>query len=120
VPGGTATLGNNQIAIPTLVIGAERDLVVGYAESERAYERLIGPRFLVEVLGANHLSAVDDCRNPILGTDFCVPEDIAQEEAHRLILHFAVPFFQHYLSGRPLAAHALAQPLPGVVLQAAP
>jgi hypothetical protein len=35
----------------------------GFAESQKAYERLAGPRFLVDILGGNHLSAVDDCFN---------------------------------------------------------
>src|SRR5262249_47890169 len=99
VPGGTMALGSDDIVIPTMVIGAERDRVVGYPESEKAYARLAGPRFLVEVLGANHLSAVDDCVNHDLGVSFCVPDDIAQDAAHELILHYAVPFMRRYLAG---------------------
>src|SRR5262245_8522913 len=59
VPGGVEALDKTDITIPTLVIGAERDMIVGFPESQAAYARLAGPRFLVEVLGANHLSAVD-------------------------------------------------------------
>ena len=120
VPGGTATLGQNQIATPTMVIGSERDMVVGYAESVSAFGHLTGPRFLVELLAANHLSVVDDCRNPTLGTNFCVPADITQDEAHRLVLHYALPFFRRYLAGRPRPGPVLAQPIAGVTLQAEP
>jgi predicted dienelactone hydrolase len=120
VPGGTATLGQNQIAMPTMVIGSERDMVVGYAESVSAFGHLAGPRYLIELLAANHLSVVDDCRNPTLGTNFCVAADISQEDAHRLVLHYAVPFFRHYLSGRPRPTGLLDQPIAGVTLQAEP
>jgi hypothetical protein len=61
-PGGTAALRPGNIAIPAMVIGSERDQTVGYAESENAYARLAGPRYL-ELLGGNHLSVVDDCVN---------------------------------------------------------
>ena len=120
VPGGTEAILQNQITIPTMVIGSERDLVVGFPASEMAYERLGGPRFLVELLAANHLSVVDDCRNPVIGSNFCVPADISQEDAHRLVLHYALPFFRHYLAGRALPARALVQGIPGVNLQAEP
>lgn len=120
VPGGTEVLGQNEITIPTMVIGSERDLLVGFPASEIAYAHLVGPRFLVELLAANHLSVVDDCRNPTFGTNFCVPADISQAEAHRLVLHFAVPFFRHYLAGRSHPERALVQPIPGVNLQAEP
>src|SRR4029079_7184256 len=95
VPGGTATLGTTPIAAPTMVIGAERDQVVGFAESEKAYALLGGPRFLVELLAANHLSVVDDCKNN-LGFDLCVPGDISQDDAHEVVLHYALPFVRRH------------------------
>jgi len=113
VPGGTATLGPNDITIPTMIIGAEHDAVVGFAESEHAYERLAGPRFLIELLAANHLSVVDDC----LGGTLCAPGDISQEAAHALVLRYAVPFVQRYVRGdrRP---NGLTEIVPGVVVTA--
>jgi predicted dienelactone hydrolase len=114
VPGGTDVLAPEPITIPTMVIGAERDGVVAFAESERAYERVAGPRFLVELLAANHLSVVDDC------APFCVAEDIAQEEAHRLVLHYAVPFLRHYLGGRRGGLRALTRAVSGVEVRAEP
>src|SRR5262245_289912 len=120
VPGGTAALNPRGISIPTLVIGAERDMVVGFPESEKAYELLTGPRFLVELLGGNHLSAVDDCFNHDLGVSLCVPGDISQDDAHRRIVHYALPFFQRYLRHRRSAGRALVRPIPGVRLQAEP
>jgi predicted dienelactone hydrolase len=120
VPGGTFALGPEDITIPTMVIGAERDKVVGYAESEKSYARLTGPRFLVEVLGANHLSAVDDCFNHDLGVSLCVPADISQDDAHALILHYAVPFVRRYVAGSHAGTRTLVKPVPGVQLQGEP
>jgi predicted dienelactone hydrolase len=119
VPGGTAFLGATPITAPTMVIGAERDQVVGFAESEQAYARLAGPRFLVELLAANHLSVVDDCKNN-LGFDLCVPGDISQEDAHELVLHYALPFVRRYLAGKRSAGRALTRQIDGVVLTTEP
>jgi predicted dienelactone hydrolase len=119
VPGGTAFL-SKDITIPTMVVGAERDHVVGFAESQSAYARVAGPRFLVELLGANHLSVVDDCFNHDLGVSLCVPGDISQADAHRLVLHYAVPFLERYLAGRHRAGRALGRPIAGVTLTAEP
>lgn len=120
VPGGTALLGPKDIAIPTMVIGAERDRVVGFAESEKAYQRLAGPRFLVDLLGANHLSVVDDCLDHDLGVSFCVAADISQDQAHALALRFAVPFFLHYLANGHTALRPLVRPVAGVTLVSEP
>jgi predicted dienelactone hydrolase len=118
VPGGTVFLGRDDIAIPAMVIGAERDQVVGYAESPLAYARLAGPRFLVKLLAANHLSVVDSCINGTV--DLCVPEDISQDEAHRLVLRYALPFFDRYLKGKRRAGRRLVRAESGVELQAEP
>jgi predicted dienelactone hydrolase len=120
VPGGSALIGSAAIAQPTMVIGAERDLTVGFAESESTYARLAGPRFLVELLGGNHLSVVDSCFNERLNVDFCVPEDIPQEDAHRLILRYGLPFFRRYLAERRVPRKQLTRQVDGVVLTAEP
>jgi len=120
VPGGTAFLGPTDITQPTMVIGSERDAIVGFPESEHAFERLAGPRFLVELLAANHLSVVDSCYNEDLGVDFCVADDIPQETAHRLVLRYALPFVRRYLAERPVARRKLTRQVDGVVLTAEP
>jgi predicted dienelactone hydrolase len=117
VPGGSAALGPVDIGIPTMVIGAERDRVVQFVESEKVYARVAGPRFLVELLAANHLSAVDSCFNEDLGVSLCVAEDIPQEDAHRLVLRYALPFAERYLKGKRAAGRALGREVPGVVLE---
>src|SRR4029453_858770 len=120
VPGGSAALDPGGVAIPTLVIGSERDQIVGYAESERAYALLDGPRYLVELLAANHLSAVDDCFNHDLNVDLCRPNAISPAGARRLILRYAVPFFRRYLRGDRAVGRQLVKQVPGVVLTAEP
>ena len=120
VPGGTAFLGAADITQPTLVIGSERDTVVGFPESESAFARLAGPRFLVELLAANHLSVVDSCYNEDLGVSFCVDGDIAQETAHRLVLRYALPFLRRYLAERRVPGRQLTHQVDGVVLTAEP
>jgi predicted dienelactone hydrolase len=120
VPGGAAALDPRGITIPTLVIGSERDRIVPFVESEAAYARLVGPRYLVELLGGNHLSAVDDCFNSDLNVDLCIPGDISQEDAHRLILRYAQPFFRRYLQNQRPAGRQLLKEVPGVVLTAEP
>jgi len=120
VPGGTAALGTRQITVPTVVIGSERDHVVGFAESQAAYAKLAGPRFLVELLGANHLSVVDSCANGAGGLNLCVPGDISQEAAHALVLHYGLPFFRRYLANKRAAGRPLTKPVEGVILTSDP
>jgi len=120
VPGGTAALGTRQITVPTVVIGSERDHVVGFAESQAAYAKLAGPRFLVELLGANHLSVVDSCANGAGGLNLCVPGDISQEAAHALVLHYGLPFFRRYLANKRAAGRLLTKQVDGVILTSDP
>jgi predicted dienelactone hydrolase len=123
VPGGSAAIGT--IGVPTMVIGSERDRVVGYHESELAYAKLAGPRYLVELLAANHLSVVDACDQGLANANLCVPTDISQEDAHRLVLSYAVPFFRRYLLSTKRAVvraadKAITTQIDGVMLTSEP
>jgi predicted dienelactone hydrolase len=120
VPGGSGALQATPITIPTMVIGAERDRVVLYVEAERAFAKLSGPRFLIELVGANHLSAVDDCVSRFTGINLCVAADISQEDAHRLVLRYAVPFMRRYVAGARAGKRALVRKTDGVILTAEP
>ncbi len=120
VPGGTSALGTKDITIPTMVIGSEHDQIVGFAESQAAYAKLAGPRFLIELLGADHLSVVDSCKNGLGGLNLCVPGDISQDDAHRLVLHYALPFMRRYLAGKRGGARTLVRQIDGVVLTSEP
>jgi predicted dienelactone hydrolase len=123
VPGGSEAL--HTIDVPTMVIGSERDRIVGYHQSELAYAKLAGPRYLVELLAANHLSVVDACDQGLANANLCVPADISQEDAHRLVLTYAVPFFRRYLLSKKRAVvraadKALTTQIDGVVLTSEP
>ena len=123
VPGGSAAVGT--IDVPTMVIGSERDRVVFFRESEAAYAKLAGPRYLVELLAANHLSVVDACDQGLANANLCVPADISQEDAHRLVLSYAVPFFRRYLLSKKRAVlraadKAITTQIDGVVLTSEP
>jgi predicted dienelactone hydrolase len=112
VPGGTAALRAGDIPIPTMIIGSELDEIVGYAESESAYARIGGPRFLIELLGGTHLSVVDDCA-PYCG-------ELSQDTAHGLVLHYAVPFMRRYVAHARAGSRTLTRQVTGVDLTAEP
>jgi predicted dienelactone hydrolase len=114
VPGGVSAIDANDITIPTMVLGAERDRVVGFPDSEAAYKRIAGPRFLVELLASDHLSVTDDC------FPLCSPEYIPQDEAHRIVLHFALPFFRYYLTQGQSQGAGLIRAVPHAKLTAEP
>jgi len=48
--------------------------------------------------------------------DLCRPNDIAQGDAYRLILRYAVPFFRRYLPDE----RQLVKQVPGVMVTAEP
>jgi predicted dienelactone hydrolase len=112
VPGGIEALDPGDVHVPTMVIAAELDHSVGFAASEQAYARLAGSRYLVQLVGGDHLSVADDCV-PLCGT-------LAQDDAHRLVVHYAVAFFRRHLAGSRSVRRRLARPLDGVVLTADP
>jgi predicted dienelactone hydrolase len=114
VVGGSAFLGPNDITIPTMLIGAEHDHIVGFADSLAAYERLAGPRFLIELLAADHLSVTNDC------FPLCLPGDIPQDKAHRIIVRSATAFFRHYLAQGASEGIGSIRPMPRSVLTADP
>ncbi|HEV7731851.1 MAG TPA: hypothetical protein VGR62_06800 [Candidatus Binatia bacterium] len=114
VPGGYDVLaGGSDITIPTMIQGAADDQVVPFAtESARLFTKLAGPRYLVKVFSTSHLSFFDECG--------CLPTDIPQDDAHRLIVHYAVPFFLHYLRDGRAAGKSIEKPTTGVDLTAEP
>lgn len=113
VPGGANLIDPGPITIPLMVQGAENDQIVAFVpESENAFAKGSGPRYLVKLLSTSHLSFFDQCG--------CLPTDIPQAEAHRLVLRYAVPFFLRYLKDGRAAGKALTREEPGVVLTAEP
>ncbi|MCW5889988.1 MAG: prolyl oligopeptidase family serine peptidase [bacterium] len=112
VPGGADVIA--PLGIPLMVQGAEKDEIVPFTpESEKAFARGAGPRYLVKLLDATHLSFFDDCNG-------CPATNVPQGEAHRLIVRYAVPFFTRYLKNGRAAGRALTKPVAGVELTAEP
>jgi predicted dienelactone hydrolase len=114
VPGGYAAISPRaNLTIPAMIIGAENDQVVPFeTESRPLFGELAGPRYLVEVFSTSHLSFFDTCG--------CLPTDIPQDESHRIILRYAVPFFMRYLKDGRAAGKAITQQIDGVELTAEP
>jgi predicted dienelactone hydrolase len=100
------------ITIPTMIEGAQNDQVVPFAtNAQPLFGKLAGPRYLVKVLSTSHLSFFDTG-----GT----PADIPTDDAHDIILHYAVPFFTKYLKSGRAAGKVITQPISGVELTAEP
>jgi len=110
VPGGVSVLDPKDITIPTMVLGAEHDRVVGFPDSVAAYGRIDAPRFLIELLAADHLSVTDDC------FPLCSPDYVPQATAHRIVLHFALTFFRYYLAQGHAQGAGLIRAVPGAIL----
>ena len=118
-----APVGSADIRIPTMLQGADADTFAPFASNDvPEYARLAGPRFLLEILHTGHFAWVDVCAAPIFHTTDCGPgtNTIGQDEAHGLVLRFAVPFVERYVAGDRRWGRLLkpAGAPPGVVLQA--
>jgi predicted dienelactone hydrolase len=114
VPGGVGVIDANDIAIPTMIIGGERDRVVGFADAELAYQRVDGPRFLIKLLKGDHLSVTNDC------FPLCSPGDIPQATAHRIVVRSATAFFRHFLRYGRAGGQGAIRPMPHSMLTADP
>jgi predicted dienelactone hydrolase len=113
VPGGVDVIDANDITIPTMIIGSENDHIVGFADSERAYQRVAGPRFLIELLKGDHLSVTDQCE------PLCTP-GLPQEAAHRIVVRSATAFFRHYLLHDRAGGMGSIRRMPRSILTAEP
>jgi len=114
-------VGDPLIVQPTMIMGGEVDSVVPFEAQQRtAFERLDGPRFLVEILQTGHCGFTLAC-DPRCG-DGCPPDGIELDVAHALTMRHAAPFLMRYVRGRRRYANALdpATAPAGVVLDAAP
>ncbi|MEM6789928.1 MAG: hypothetical protein AAF928_12905 [Myxococcota bacterium] len=94
------------ISIPTGFIGETTDATGGFqscapaAENfETFYAGTSSPSLSVEVLGANHVSFVDDLQTCGLACSFCNPATAMQEDVRRLSRAMMVAFFERHLRG---------------------
>jgi len=101
------------IDIPMMVQGGDLDTLTPFEPtSQRAYDLLGPPRYLVEILHTGHFGFSDLCVPP------CgLPGMLTQEEAHRTVLRYAVPFLLKWVASDSRFDAFLA-PAPGIVFTA--
>jgi predicted dienelactone hydrolase len=66
---------------------------------DQAYGILKAPRYAVEMQRTGHFAFSDLCVADLIGGIECDPGTLTQDEAHRLVLRFAVPFLQRWVAG---------------------
>jgi len=112
-----------RIRTPTMVFGGQLDSLTPFeTDSRGAFALLQGPRFLVEILNTGHCGFAILCA-PLLCGRGCEPGTLPLDEAHRLTLRYAVPFFLRYVAGRGHFGKLLrpaAAPSGEVVVEARP
>jgi predicted dienelactone hydrolase len=113
--GGTVDEEIASIDIPMMLQGGDLDTITPFAPtSQRAYDLLGPPRYLVEILNIGHFGFSDICVPP------CgLPGMLTQNEAHRAALRYGVPFLLKWVAGDSRFDAFLA-PAPGVVFTADP
>ncbi len=86
-----------RVAIPMMIQAGDLDPFAPFGRTARhVYNLLRPPRYLVQIGGMGHFGFQDVCVTP----DPCgQPGALTQDEAHQLILRYAVPFLLHYLAG---------------------
>jgi predicted dienelactone hydrolase len=104
------------LAVPSLFMIGEVDTFVDDAKVRDAYAAAHPPKAIVEVEHAGHFAFSQGC---FTSPDCMPPTTLTQDEAHALVLRYAVPFLEVYLAGddrfRPLLD---APAIPGVTVQA--
>jgi hypothetical protein len=92
---GTAPVGE-----PTMVMEGELDF---YDPAQTALDQVYGilqpPRFAVHLRRTGHFAFSDVCVADLVGGDDCGPGTLTQDEAHRIVLRFAVPFLRRWVAG---------------------
>src|SRR5438477_4710417 len=79
-----------RIDVPTMIQAGEKDSLAPLAESQAGFDLLDGPRFLVEILNTGHFAWSDLCAGSLFGVHDCDPGTLTQDEAHALVLRYAI------------------------------
>lgn len=102
----------DDLGIPVLLVTGTRDKATPYPGAEGIYDILGAPRSLIGVENAGHGSFTDYCgllADERLSEDGCGPDFMAPEEAQRLLLRVAGPFFDLHLAGDARAADTISE-----------
>jgi predicted dienelactone hydrolase len=90
-----------EITTPLMIMVGELDSLTPLdTDAREAFSLLRGPRYLIELENAGHCAFALLCAPEFCGRG-CEPGTLPLEDAHRLTLRYAVPFFQSYLGGQP-------------------
>ena len=113
MPMAPAVLNNPHVTIPSLMMLGQVDSVVNLPAIRTAYANATAPKLLVEIENTGHFAFSDAC----FPTPDCNPPvTLTQDEAHALVLRFALPFLERYLAGRAAAEPFFSAAPPGAEL----
>lgn len=96
MPMAPAALINPVLAAPSLTLIGAIDSVVDNADTIAGQADDLSPAFLVSVHDAGHYAFSDGC---FPSPDCNFPATLSQDEAHDIVLRWAVPFLKVYLAG---------------------
>jgi len=92
-------IGTAPVGAATMVMVGELDYYDPQQTTlDQVYATLQPPRFAVHLLRTGHFAFSDPCLAIPGGRD-CEPGSLTQDEAHRLVRRFAVPFLRRYVGG---------------------
>ncbi len=92
-------IGTRRLRVPAMVMVGALDYYDPQQTSlDQVYAILRSPRFAVHLRRTGHFAFSDPCL-PLPGGADCGAGTLAQEEAHRLVLRYAVPFLLRYVAG---------------------
>ncbi|MFN8644017.1 MAG: TetR family transcriptional regulator [Candidatus Binatia bacterium] len=107
------------LPVPSMIMLGQIDSVLStwaltdLDDLRAAYAVATPPKTLVEIPHAGHYAFSNGC---FPGSDCNPPETPTQDEAHAVVLRWAVPFLERYLRGDAGAAAFFAAPPPGAVV----
>ena len=96
-----------------MVHAGDRDGFVPLVAVQLLFQRLLAPKYFVEIFHTGHTAFIDDCLVFFPACDGAGPGALTQDEAHQLVLRYAVPFLLHHVAGDG-RFDAYLGPAPGV------
>ncbi len=118
LPMAPAVPGSPVLTVPSLTMLGSIDSVVSDPTIRAAYDAAHTPKFSVEIADAGHYAFSNFC---FPSPDCNPPTTLTQDEAHELVVRYALPFLEVYLAGDLRFLPFLAPPgVTGVTYDAQP
>jgi predicted dienelactone hydrolase len=119
IPMAPATPGMQaSLDVPSLFMLGGIDSVVNNPTTRTAYTNSTSPKYKVEIDHAGHYAFSDLC---FPSPDCNPPTTLSQDEAHRNVMRWVIPFLERHLKGDDTFAAFFEAPTPpGVQFEAAP